>query len=89
MRRGTAEMRHPLALDQAERRLGLEHLLQHYRAAGEYPLEHIEEAPIEPDRQKRQQHAVRPDAMGFVDEARRAIGRVVQMQHRLRVARGA
>ena len=86
MRRRAAEMRHPLALDQSERSLGIEHLLQHHRAAGEYPLEHVEEAPIQPDRQKRQEHAVWPDAMGFVDETRRAIRRVVEVEHRLGVA---
>src|SRR6516162_752511 len=86
MRRRAAEMRHTLALDQRQRLRRVEYLLQYQRAAGEDRLQYIEQAPVEPDRQKREQHAVRADAVSLVDEAGGAIGCVVQVQHRLWIA---
>ena len=89
MRRRAAEVGDPLALDQSERVLGAEHLLQDDRAAGEHRLQHIEQTPIETDWQEREQHTVAVDAVPLIDEARCAIGRVVQVQHGLRIAGGA
>src|SRR6516164_6114855 len=86
MRRRAAEMRHAFALDQRQRMRRVEHLLQYQRAAGEDRLQYIEQPPIEPDRQKREQYAVRADPVSFVDETGGAIGRVVQVQYRLRIA---
>src|SRR5262249_43121566 len=86
MRRRAAEMRYALALDQRQCQRRVEYLLQYQRAAGEDRLQYIEQPPIEPDRQKREQYAVRADAVSLVDEAGGTIGRVVQMQYRLWIA---
>src|SRR6516165_7602600 len=86
MRRCAAEMRHALALDQSQRLRRVEHLLQYQRAAGEDRLQHIEQPPVEPDRQKGEQYTVGADAVPVVDEAGGATGRVVQVQYRLRIA---
>src|SRR5215469_9824319 len=79
-------MRHALALDQCQRLRRVEHLLQYQRAAGENRLQYIEQSPIKPNRQKREQYAIRADAVSLVDKAGGAIGRVVQVQYRFRIA---
>src|SRR3974377_399869 len=86
MRWRAAEMRYALALDQRQRLCRVEHLLQYQRAAGEDRLQYIEQPPVKSDRQKREQHTVRTDTVSLVDEAGSAIGRVVQVQYRLRIA---
>src|SRR6516165_577802 len=86
MRRRAAEMRHAFTLDQRQRQRRVEHLLQYQRAAGEDRLQYIEQPPVKTDGQKREQYAVRADAVSLVDEAGSAIGRVVQVQYRLRIA---
>src|SRR6516164_2982769 len=85
MRWRAAEMRHALALDQRQRLRRVEHLLQYQHAAGEDRLQYIEQPPVESDRQKHEQYAVWADAVSLVDEAGGAIGRVVQVQYRLRI----
>src|SRR6516164_9166852 len=86
MRRRAAEMRHAFALDQRQRLRRVEHLLRYQRAAGEDRLQYIEQPPVEPDRQKCEQYAVPADTVSLVDKAGGAIGRVVQVQYRLRIA---
>src|SRR6516164_8483199 len=86
MRRRAAEMRHAFALDQRQRLRRVEHLLQYQRAAGEDRLQYVEQPPVEPDGQKCEQYAVPADAVSLVDEPGGAIGRVVQVQYRLRIA---
>src|ERR1700738_3393923 len=89
MRRRAAEMRHALALDQRQSLRRVEYFLQYQRATGEDRLQYVEQPPVEPDRQKREQYAVRADTVSLVDEAGGAIGRVVQVQYRLRIAGSA
>src|SRR5215469_10530461 len=86
MRRRATEMRYSLALDQRQCLRRIERLLQYQCAAGENRLQYIKQPPIEPNRQKREQYAVRADAVSLIDKAGGTIGRVVQMQYRLWIA---
>jgi len=89
VRRRRAEMRDFLGLDEAERLVRLEVVLHDERAAGEQRLKHIEEPPIQADGQKSHEDAFHPDPMQLVEEDDGGVGRVVQMQNRLWIARGS
>ena len=89
MRRRTAEVGDPLALDESERLLGPEDVLKYESAAGVEGLEDVEQPPVEAGRKKDEEHAPCRDPLASVEKAQGAIRGVVNVQDRLRIAGGA
>ena len=89
MRRSATEVGDPLALDESERILGSEDVLEDEPAADVEGLEDVEEPPVEAGGEEHQEHAVRRDALSAVEEPEGAARGVVDVEDRLRIPRGA